>query len=306
MKLIYVTQQEDILHLEDSLWDLCQRAYEPIGGFKCLSRKSDIHKRVSLVKLVYDLNTDGEEDLGACALYRDNLGGLKAIAYAGNKGIVPSYRECVQELVKDDIAQYDSWYFVEASDAIEHYFEKHGGYAIPNRYVSSVLQRNIDSTNLSPDGFHYNTTVGLGQDRSVVAKQLFGFPNRDVYDGLIAEYGSLDNFSAHIAELKAGRKPTAEAIKFLDKSIPYDVRTVVNFIENLDECVMQNDLHEVPRKWMDLLDFAIEVINLWRVDWQSVKEVDDAMLIAEDLKSSLSVLTIHKFHAKKPLSHGNF
>lgn len=208
---------------------------------------------------------------------------------------------------EDDIAKYDSWYFVEASDAIEHYFEKHGGYAIPNRYVSSVLQRSVDPNDLSSDGFHYNTVIGgIGQEKSVVAKQLFGFPNRDVYDELMAEYGSLDNFSSHIAKLKAGQKPTVEATKFLDKSIPYDVRTAINFIENFDECVMQNGLREVPGKWMELLDFAVKLVNVWRVDHRSSEEIDDAMLIAEDLKSSLSVLILHKFHAKKPLSHSNF
>ena len=43
--------------------------------------------------------------------------------------------------MKDDIAKYMDWYWTEVSDVMEHYFEKHGGVAIPNIYVAMILNR---------------------------------------------------------------------------------------------------------------------------------------------------------------------
>lgn len=301
MKLVYVTGKESIRPYEDVVWDMLQRSYEDKRGYRGLRHKQDI-RTCSLLKLVWSYDNDRNDAIGACALYKYRDEGFRNIGYAGNSGIVPDYKECVQEIIKDDIAPYDRWFWAEASGAIEHYFEKHGGYAIPNIYVEQITGKTIPQEDLLPDGFRYNRLVGTGDSAFVEPKQLFGFANKSVFDGLMAIYGGLDNFTKAIKELKAKNPRKAESAVALDARTPEDVRTALLYIYNLEDCVVENNLYEVPREWIQLLDYAETALRTTDCPY-SRRAIEDGITTADTLKDTLSIITLGVIRCDKPLPH---
>ncbi|MCF0225147.1 MAG: hypothetical protein HUK20_12835 [Fibrobacter sp.] len=290
---------DKIIELADVVYDMCQRAYQPIGGFHSLTSAKDISKRVKLLKIVMSVDNDGNDAIGACGLYRVTNGGYKGIGYAGNKDAVSDYRECVQLIVKDDIAKYNDWYWVEASGAIQHYFEKHNGYLIPNIYVSSLLSRDIPTENLLPDGFSYKTIIGSLDNPTEVIKRLFGFPNKDAYDSLMKIYGTLDNFSSEIRKmLNDNAEPKMESVY----SLPKQIDIPIMYICNLDECVMENQLTAIPRDWMDLLDKSVEILKQEAILNNNVS-IANAIEIGTDLQQSLTVISLSQFHINEEIDH---
>lgn len=299
MNLVYVVDRPAIIKLEDAIWSICQIAYEPIGGFKSLRNKKDI-RTCKLLKIVWTTDKFGNSAIGACALYKQRPGedGYRGIGYAGNFE-VQDYRECVQEIVKDDIANFDKWFYVESSRAIEHYFEKHGGYAIPNIYVPEILGRDFPKECLLADGFKYVTTIGPNENSTQETKQMFGFKSRAIYDKLISIYGDLDNFSRRIKELKAGIKN--EDVRVFDNIPMDDVSIVTTFVYNFEDCILENDLSEVPVEWIDLLDYAIQVLEASIK--QDSKTIQGVLDIAYTLKDMVTPLYLGIIHAEKPIPH---
>jgi len=301
MDLIYVADENSIAKYADIVFDMCQRAYQPIGGFNSLHSVADIPKRIKLIKLVISKDADGKDAIGACALYRLVNDGYKGIGYAGNKDIVPDYKECVELIVKDDIAKYDNWYWVEASGAIQHYFEKHNGYLIPNVYVPSLLSRNIPEEDLLPDGFSYKVVIGGLDNPTEVVKRLYGFPNKDAYDSLMKVYGTLDNFSSEIRQMlhnNGEHTPKMESIYTLADNI----RIPIMYIFNLDECVMENDLTDVPEEWMLLLNKALNILR-HESEINRNASVLNAIEIGLELQHRLSILSIRHFHSDTEIEH---
>ncbi|MCQ2210716.1 MAG: hypothetical protein MJZ34_10530 [Paludibacteraceae bacterium] len=302
MKLVYLFDKQQIINLENAIWDICQLAYEPIGGFKSLRNKRDI-RTCKLVKIVWTNDEYGNSIIGACALYRQRPGeeGYRGIGYAGNIN-VNDYRECVQEIIKDDIANFDKWFYVEASRAIEHYFEKHDGYAIPNVYVPEILGKDIPKECLLDDGFKYMTTIGPNENSSTEVKQMFGFKNKAIFDKLMDIYGSLDDFSRYIKELKLGIKNEDSRIF---NNIPMDdINIVTTFVYNFDDCVLEYDLNEVPSEWIDLLDYAINVLESKKTI--NNKTIQGVLDIAYNLKGIVSPIYLGVIHAEKPIPHSTY
>lgn len=300
-KLVYVRDKESLKEYEDVVWDMLQRAYADKHGYRGLRHKKDI-RTCSLLKLVWSTDNNNNEAIGACALYKYRDEGYRNIGYAGNRGVVPDYRECVQEIVKDDITPYDNWYWVEASGAIEHYFEVHGGYAIPSMYVGEITGKDIPKEDILPDGFRYNRLIGTGSDAFVEPKQLFGFANKFVFDGLMKIYGDLDNFTKAIKELKAKNAQKSEATLSLDANTPEDIRIVLLYIYNLEECVIENNLYEVPNEWLSLLDYAENTLKTTQCTY-SRRAIEDGINTAETLKESLEPVTLGVIRCDEPLPH---
>ena len=309
MELLYIEGREQIIGYAETVLEMCDRAYQPIGGFLSLSSKDDFKRRVSQLKLVWTRLADGTPKLGACAIYRNVRDGIKAIGYAGNKGIVPEYRECTQMIIRDDVSAFNGWYWAEASDAIAHYFEKNGGIMMPNVYVPTILDRRIPDEDLLEDGFSYVTTVGGFRQPTRVQKRLYGFPNKDFYDKIMEVYGTFDNFSDYVNKLRDGIIKMSdisrlEALgmpsdKQIDKMLPEDIKKIMSFIYNMDETCMENRLVDVPSKWITLLDFAIKTLTAVYKRLNN-KTIEEAICLGIELKNKLIPLVIGQIKVTAP------
>ena len=310
MNLIYVEDRDQIAGYAPKIWSICQEAYEPIGGFLSIAKESDIPKRAKLVKLVLSTDFDGNHEIGAVALYQPREGGFRGIGYAGNKRQVPDYRECMQLIIKDDISNFDKWFWVEASGAIAHYFKKHGGTPIPNVYASYILKRAIPENCLCDDGFNYLTQIGPLGNETTIKKMIFEFPNKDFYDKIMDAYGTLDTFSDNIKKLEAGEikpwdLPKLEAAALLDPKItntlPEAVKTVIWYLYNLDDVAAEHQLCEVPQDWLDRIDFSLTVLAHYP-ELYTNQDVENAIEIGNDLKCRLIPLTYGQTDAP-PVKH---
>jgi len=302
MQLLYVRDPEQIVGYSDTVWDICQRAYRPIGGFKSLSRKEDIGKRVQLLKLVHTADADGNPVIGACALYLDTNEGFKGIGYAGNKGITSDYKECLELIIQDDIAEFTGWYWVEASGAVDSYFMKNHGILIPNIYVSRLLHREMSQEDLLPDGFWYKVRLGLS-DPEVYTKRLYGFPNKEAYDSIISTYSTLDNFTKLTQDVLQGKIKASDLPKLeSEEPVPVDkLKGALWYIFNLDECCVANDLYEVPPLWIALLKESMDLLYKYHDRYHSTS-INNMMRIGEDLTKRLTPLAFHPFETH-PVPH---
>lgn len=299
MELVYINSAKEIEKCADFVLDMCNKSYQPIGGFKSLSSPDDFVKRVNRIKLV--LINDKETTVGACGLYRYINDGWKAIGYASNKS-VPNYVDCVKLIIRDDIARYKDWYWVEASHAIAHLFEKMGGYCIPNIYVPEFTAHMVKDSDLLPDGFGYTKKVGLGINAIKVAKYLYGFPNQDMYQKIMDIYGDIDNFVNETRKIKQLDRSVLESTGSIPGSLPSQIRILIMFIYNLDDCITENELYEFPPKWIDTLKNTMRMLNQYVINHPS-RAVEEAIKLGNEISGKITSLDLHQFKGVPDVPH---
>lgn len=312
MELVYVNDPEQIRKCTDMIWDMCQESYRPIGGFLSIKSKDDFAKRVNHLKLVLVELDDGTTGLGACGLYRFVNFGFKAIGYASNKNVA-DYRDCVKLIIEDDIAKYDSWYWVEASYAIAKWFGDLGGYAIPNVYVPEITGYKVTDDSLKDDGFKYIQQVGVGVNTQLVTKEMYGFANRETYDRIMKDYGDRGTFVKRVSEMKKAWKENpenkgkfesvlTEAARRAPDTVPTDINSCIIYVYNLDEFHVENDVYEVPPEWHECLEFSIKVLEKYYTEYQS-RTVSEAIRVGKDLLGRVTPLELHRFPEMPDIKH---
>jgi len=147
---INVFSDEDKYKYIDDVWDILQRTYKPIGGFKTASSKQELIDKSWLWKLVRK-----NKNLVAVAIYIDNQG-RKTIA-VGSDGTPIGKKQVIQMFI-DDIKQTGRNTWSEVSGASEHIALKFGSVPIPNKLAKAILKKEIISYN--SDGFHYTRLIG--------------------------------------------------------------------------------------------------------------------------------------------------
>ena len=310
MELVYIRDPEQIDKCSEFVWDMCQKSYKPIGGFLSIQDKKDFTRRVDLLKLVLVDSNNNTSNVGACGLYRERNGGFKGIGFASNKE-VPNYRECVKLILRDDIVRYSDWYWTEASHGISKMLIELGGYAIPNVYVPEILNGLVSDNDLCDDGFTYRRTVGSGKDKRIVEKEMFGFANQETYDTIISDYGTFENFVNYLEQCKPNwnidnaddfGQILSEAADLPSYKLPKLVRACIGYIYNLDDVHTENDIYEVPQKWLDNLEYSLKVLRLYSTKYP-VRPVVKAVADGEALQKQLTPLVLHHFGKIMPPPH---
>lgn len=146
---------------KDIVWDILQRSYAEIGGFKGAANADELAHTPGLWKLS---RRDGE--IGAVAIYKDHHG-RKAIGF-GTDGSVHARRDFHN--IKDADVKFERMW-VEASGTIEHVLSKIHTPMIPAKYATFLTGKEILSYN--KDGYHY-TRLLAGHPHE---KVIFGVAN---------------------------------------------------------------------------------------------------------------------------------
>lgn len=140
------TEQEIKKHI-DTIWEILQKSYAPIGGFKSAKSKEDLVQKAKMVKMVRR-----EGKIVAVKVYKDSLG-RKSIA-GGTDGSLEG-KQAFIDIAYEDIKLKRAW--GEFSGKAETIMLKQGGTPIPNRYASKILAKPI--IELDPDGYHYTREI---------------------------------------------------------------------------------------------------------------------------------------------------
>ena len=131
----------------DVIWDILEKSYAKIGGFKSAKDKEDLMRKSGLTKLVVK---DGR--VVAVKIYKDELG-RKSIA-GGTDGSMEGKRWLIK-ISQEDIQQNRAW--GEVSGAMEHIMLKNGAVPIPSSIAAKILGKPILS--YDPDGYHYTREI---------------------------------------------------------------------------------------------------------------------------------------------------
>jgi hypothetical protein len=159
-RFINLFSKEDIKPYIQDIWNIMQRTYEPIGGFKTANTPEELLSKISLAKLVRKNNK-----IVAAALYSDKYG-RKAIA-KGSDGSSEGVT-AIKKIYEEDIKLNRAW--GEFSGKPEAIMLKYGGVPIPNDLVGGILGKEILSKD--EDGFHYTRLINGEPVRKIMIGSL--------------------------------------------------------------------------------------------------------------------------------------
>ena len=157
----------------DTVWDMLDQAYKPVGGFKSATSKDDLIQDSNLWKLV-----KRGDKIVSVAIYKDK-NGRKSIAMATD-GTVQGKKDLIK-LKSDDIKLHRSW--CEASDKAESFLKRLGAVPVSSKYAAKLTGKEILGYDV--DGVHYTRLI-QGEPH---VKGIYGFPHitDDVKDELKQE-----------------------------------------------------------------------------------------------------------------------
>lgn len=135
--------------------------------------------------------------------------------------------------------EFNGWYLVETSGAIEHYFKKHGGTPVPSERVKEFT--NYDISVLEDDGFHY--IRALGSDHELCRKCVFGFPSEEEYDKVVNGFADYENFKRDVL-----MKTATDKLMFAK-----------NIIGTIEEMYTEYEVNELPPQWARDLKVSIGI-----------------------------------------------
>jgi len=160
---VNVTTPQQKAQYADVVWDILQRSYEKIGGFKGAANAEELVNTPGLWKL-----SRRHGEIVSVGIYKDTHG-RKAIAF-GTDGSVEGRRD-FHNLKNEDLRYNRMW--VEASGDIERIMAKAGAKPVPAKYASALTNKEI--LDIEPDGYHY-TRLLMGHPH---VKIIYGFVNID-------------------------------------------------------------------------------------------------------------------------------
>lgn len=145
---VNLTNPKEKLRYGNEVWQILQKSYEKLGGFKTADSLEDLIRDSGLWKLS---RRDGR--ITAVAVYKDSYG-RKSVA-SGTDGTAQGKHDYF--LIKnEDIKFKRAW--AEVSGPVEKIMQKSGAKALPNKFAALLTGKAI--LELNPDGFHYTRNIG--------------------------------------------------------------------------------------------------------------------------------------------------
>jgi hypothetical protein len=157
----------------DEVWDLLQKSYQKVGGFKSAVNKEELVGNPGYWKVV-----KRGDKITAVNLYRriPQTNSFKVYASGAETQLDPEkqeYRTTKQGIAdysmvkKADVTQKRSW--AEVSHGPEAFAKKMGAKPVPNKYAQYLTGKEI--LELNPDGYHYTRLI-MGEPHE---KIIYGF-----------------------------------------------------------------------------------------------------------------------------------
>ncbi len=146
-RVVNLHNNETKLKYGQQVWDVLQKSYENIGGFRTASSLEELMVKSAMWKIVIRHN-----HVSAVQIYRDQFG-RKSIAL-GSDGTRQGKLDAFM-MLNENVKMGRSW--SEVSGAVEKLVAKLGMKPIPSQFAELLTKHNILSYN--PDGFHYSRFI---------------------------------------------------------------------------------------------------------------------------------------------------
>ena len=260
LNVVVVDDKETLTRYRNEMYSMLEKAYADKGGFKGASSPRTLIKNTDRAKIVFDVSGR----ILALSVYRTDFGGYKRFGSAGIKGNKSSL-EAVNAIIKSDIEPYDNWYWVEASDAIEHLFEKNNGNRIPNYFIWHYLNMDNgdDRITLDDDGYHYFRNIA----GDVIRKSLFGFKDESTKEMVMSQ----------VSEIGLKYLRTDNMDKRIDESngdINQRLREARVYLSRLFDLHVEEGFNEMLTEWRDR---ALDSINLIHDNFEQIPDNEKTM-----------------------------
>lgn len=289
---IYSIDDKDFVksHIS-SIFDMMKDRYSDIGGIEDMAKSPEILlSKTDLFKIVFDDNLE----VLACSTYKYYLKGNKLFLCAGcrNGG---TGAKALESIIVSDIQPYNNWFWGEASGAIEHYFQKHHGNAIPNYMVWKFLNKKIDEIKLDPRGpevdpIHYSRLLGDPKNQNWQRKSMWGYRDEEMAREVLLEIQKDEDF-----RLKS-ETVTEELFSEADETTR-STEKAIGIVAEITEFNEEKECHEMLPSWSKKLDEAINIINEQRASVKDInmkKRLNSALNAANILRKNMPILTLHK------------
>lgn len=145
------------------VWDMIQKSYAKIGGYKGASNANDLVTDSDLWKMV---RKNGK--IIAVTVYKDKFG-RKSIVSATDG--TDAGKQALFSIWLEDLKLQRSW--SEVSGKAAEIKLKQGFKPVPNKYAAQILDKEIKS--LNPDGFRYTRTIGGTPYEKMIVGNVKGF-----------------------------------------------------------------------------------------------------------------------------------
>jgi hypothetical protein len=237
---------------KNEIWDILQKGYEKLGGFKGFEYKSDMMKKSPIVRLGF---CDGE--IVTVTVYNDYLTGNKCVGATCVKDDRHDLAAKLLELIFEyNIKHWNEWVWIEASGKIEEMCKKLNGFNVPTKFALLYLN-NVSIEEI--DTYHYTRTIG-GMPQT---KTIFGFNSRYVYEFIKKEAETIISSKLPNEDKNDINEDTIERNniyrKFLnERSKVYYHRSIVNYFIYLkyDELI-----NEYPKESINILKKSIDFLK---------------------------------------------
>lgn len=185
-------------------------------------------------------------------------------------------KAALQQIIKDNIANFDLHYWAEVSGPIEHWFKKHNGYPMPNIFASDILQINPEKIILSnSDEVHYEREIG---DGGLFRKMIFGCPSEEIFNEVIKNVENYMDFREHTN-------------KVLDEDVQKDsIRTAIYIIENIYRAHEEDGFNELIPSWYEALNYGLNILRSVKIKDNNVETYIE---YGEYLLSDMQLLELH-------------
>lgn len=243
-----IDDKEFLKKRRNEIFTLIQNAYSDKGGFAGADNPRTLIKDTDRAKIVFDDN--GE--IIACALYWVDPGGFKRFGSAGISGNSESLK-AVEDIIRSDIEPYNNWYWVEASDAIEHLYKKNGGNPIPNWIVGETLGLSHEDKGFRidvSDEVHYFRIIRGTEKR----KMMFGFKDEETKN---KAYSAVKDYAKFKLDVNSIENRVSESS---DKIIRL-LEEARRFIRGLFDLHYEDGFNEMLPEWRDSLLHYMDVIE---------------------------------------------
>lgn len=265
-----INEEEDknfILLNIDKIWDILEKSYESLGGFKGFRNQKDMLKKCPFYRIGF---SNGE--IITVSVYNDYLGGNKCVGV----GTIKDNRHKESVLLLDLILKYNidnwnEWVWVEASDKVEEMCIKNEGFNLPSEYAFLYLgnkpYKNIDD-------YHYIRNI----DGIPTKKTIFGFKDEQSFNILKQVINDkIEDF------INRKSKNITEDKENLYQEYMSQFDEIYRYKEIIDYFVYLKDdehINEFPEEALNVLYDAIKNIKQLLTEKQYEKRVAHNMNIA--------------------------
>lgn len=281
-----IEDRNEIIKYANIVWEIMNKSYASIGGFRSYQSKDDLANLVSLLTICVS-----NHKIVAVATYRDDLGGQKLNACGTIDGS-KEHKDLLKQVIKSDIENLEKYHWVEVSQPIEEWFKELGGNPIPSAMASNLLHKSKNKIELLDDNVHYKRAIG-NNPQEIVTKAIYGFKDLHTYDKVmqkLEEYTGFehyDDFKKSVNHLPKINEDIDYLSNHPDAKISIAMEVIIQFAN-----LYEDGIYEVSPNMYNYLKSSVEYLKC--IDCKD-KQVVSCLRTGNHFLKIFSIIEMHTY-----------